>query len=539
MLRRPKSKGTQRISWLMVLSLILSLLLSACSRQSSGQLPEERVEQVITYNNSTPPARLDPAKAQAQPDLQVINTVFEGLVRYGKDNTLQEGMASQWEISEDMKTYTFILRDCQWSNGDPVSTEDFLFAWERVLNPKTASPYAYLMYSIVNAQEYNEGKIKSFSEVGVKAIDAKTLEVQLKAPAPEFLGLTAFGAFMPVNKKSVSVDESWATQVDSYIGNGPFKMSRWENNPKFEFIKNENYWDKESVQLETLVYTYVPVAMTEYNMFLNDQIDFGDNPPLKDVDRLIQENVVAVAPALSTYYYQFNVKVKPFDDPRVRKALSLAIDREYIVKNITQAGQIPAYAFVPYGFPDAESGQDFRKTGGDFFKEDLNDAKQLLTEAGYPEGSDFPPVELLVNDSEGHKQIALALVEMWKENLGITLSVKSMEWNAWVQARNTSEFQIIRSHREAGYLDGITFVDFASWGNPEFNQIIQETKIERDSIKRYELLHKAEKLMMEDMVVLPIYFNTNLYYAKPYLKGYIVPSFGPFVEFKWASVEKH
>ena len=543
---------SKKLATLTSMLVVLGLLVTGCGSTGGGNAaPTEKVPQVLTYNNASEPETIDPAKAQGAPDLTVINAVFEGLVRYDKDVKATPAMAKEWKISDDKKTYTFTLKDSKWSNGDPVTADDFVFAWERVLNPATASPYSYQLYYLENGQAYNEGKEKDFSKVGVKALDAKTLQVKLNAPAPQFLGLTAFGTLMPVNKKVVSADKDWATKLDSYVGNGPFKMTKWEKNQKFEFAKNDNYWDKGSVKLDTLVYTSVTKSSTEYNMFETGQIDFGDDPPTEEIERLLKDKTVALAPDLTTYYYVFNTKAKPFDDPKVRKAFAMAINRESIVKNVTKANQKPAFGFVPSGFPDADTTKDFRAVGGDYFKEDVAEAKKLLAEAGYPDGKNFPKVELMVNDNEAHVKIASAILEMWKTNLGISnISVKTMEWGSYLKARKSGDYQIARAGWGADYLDPMTFVDLYTtaniggnndtfWSNAEFDKTIAAVNAEGDTNKRFELMHKAEKLMMDDQIILPIYFYTNPYYAKPYLKGYIVPSFGPNVEFKWAYVEKH
>lgn len=536
----------RKIVWLTITLLIMGLVLTGCTG-NAGKTAD--VKQQITYNNGSEPETIDPAKATGKPDFQVINTVFEGLTRYDQDDKIQPGMAKSWEIKDNGTTYIFHLRDAQWSNGDPVTADDFIFAWERLLNPETAADYAYELYDyVVNAEDYTNGKIKDFNQVGVKALDAKTLEIKLKGPAPQFLGLTAFGALFPVNKKLVSENPDWATKAETYIGNGPFKVVNWEKNQKFEFAKNENYWDKDSVKLDTLVYTSVSSSNTELNMFETGQIDFGDDPPLEEIDRLIQDGTVQIAPDLSTYYYIINVKAKPFDDVRVRKALAMAIDREAIVKNVTKAGQKPAFAFVPPGFPDADTTKDFREVGGNYFKEDLTEAKKMLAEAGYPDGKNFPKVELLTNDVEGHIKIASAILEMWKTNLGIdSISVKSMEWGVYLKARDHGDYQIARAGWSADYLDAMTFINMyttnggnndTNWSNAEYDKAISTASVEGDLNKRFELMHKAEKLMMDDMIIIPIYYYTNPYYAKSNLKGYFVPSFGTGVEFKWAYVEK-
>lgn len=534
---------------LTVAILVVGLMLTGCSGGGSKEPAKETVKQHITYNNGAEPETIDPAKASGAPDLTVINTVFEGLVRYDKETKITPAMAESWTITDEGKTYTFKLRDAKWSNGDSVTAEDFLFAWERLLNPETAADYAYELYYVVNGEQYNAGEITDFSQVGIKALDAKTLEVKLNAPAPQFLGLTAFGPLMPVNAKVVKANPDWATKAETFIGNGPFKMTTWERNQKFEFAKNDQYWDKDTVKLDTLTYTSVTSATTELNMFETGQIDLGDDPPQEEMERLIKEGIVTVGADLTTYYYLFNTKAAPMDDVRVRKALAMAIDRESIVKNVTKAGQKPAFAFVPPGFPDADSTKDFRTVGGDYFKEDVAEAKRLLAEAGYPDGKDFPKVEILSNDREGHIKIASAIIEMWKTNLGIdTVTVKPMEWGVYLKARDEGDYQVSRAGWGADYLDAMTFVDMyvtnggnndTNWSHPEYDAAIKTANNTTDTALRFESMHKAEKLAMDDMIIMPIYYYTNPYMAKPYIKDYIVPTFGPQMEFKWAYVEKH
>ena len=554
-------KASKWFAVLLAIVLVASLGLTGCGDntdtpksgdpKTEGEKPDsgETGKQHITYNNGAEPETIDPAKASGAPDLTVINTVFEGLVRYDKETKIQPGMAKTWDVSPDGKTYTFHLRDAKWSNGDPVTAEDFVFACERLLNPETAADYAYELYYLVNGEQYNSGEITDFSQVGVKALDAKTLEVQLTGPAPQFLGLTAFSALMPVNKNVASADPDWATKVETYIGNGPFKLEKWEKNQKMEFVKNDNYWDKDAVKLESLTYTAVAEESTELNMFETDQIDFGDNPPLEEIERLINEGVVTVGGDLSSYYYVFNTEAAPFDDVRVRKAFAMAINREAIVKNVTKAGQIPAFAYVPPGLPDADTTKDFREVGGDFFTEDLAKAKELLAEAGYPDAKGLPKIELLTNDGEGHLKIAQAIMEMWKQNLGVTdISIVSQEWGVYLKSRDEGNYQVARAGWGADYLDAMTFIDMytttggnndTNWSNAQYDEDISKANTESSRDKRFEYMHDAEKLMMEDMIIMPIYYYTNPYYVKEYVKDYIVPTFGANVEFKWAYVEKH
>ncbi len=533
--------------FLAAMVLIAAFVLAGCGASKAA---DDAGKKKIVYNVGSEPETLDPGKAIGEPDLTAINAMMEGLTRYNLKGELEPAMAKDWDVSEDGAVYTFHLRDAKWSNGDPVTAYDFEYAWKRVLNPEFAADYAYELFYIKNAEAYNSEEIKDPAQVGVKALDEKTLEVTLKAPAPQFLGLTAFETYFPVHKATVEANPDWHAHPETYVNNGPFKMTAWEHDQKIVFKKNENYWDKDNVKLEDLVMTLVTAESTELAMFETGEIDIGDNPPTEELDRLKADpnSGLKIDGDLAVYYYLFNTTIKPFDDIRVRKALAMAIDREAIVKNITKAGQIPAFAFVPYGLADADPEKDFRKVGGDYFKEDVGEAKRLLAEAGYPDGEGFPEFEILTNNTEAHIKIAQAIQEMWKQNLGIAnITVRSQEWGPYLKARDELEYQVARAGWGADYADPMTFLDMwitdggnnnTGWGKKEYEDLIKQVNSTNDQAKRMQLMHQMEDMFMSDLPIMPIYFYTNPYLIKDYVKDVRVPSFGPAMEFKWAYVEK-
>lgn len=534
--------------------MLLAALFSGCGNSGAtktGDSGSSEVkmakEQIIRHNIGAEPETLDPAIMTGMTEGTVANAIFEGLTRYDKDGKIIPGIAEKWDISADGLKYTFHLRDSKWSNGESLTAADFEYAWKRALDPKTQSEYAYQLYYVKGAEDFNTGKLKDAAQVGVKAVDAKTLEVELRAAAPQFLGLTSFQTLMPLNKKAVEANANWWKDPKTIVSNGPFKMTAWNHRQSIECEKNENYWDANTVKLQKLVFNLVDSQQTALTLFETGQLDMGMNPVPQEFDRLKQDGKLVVTPQLSTYFYRFNTTKKPFNDARVRKALAFAIDREAIVKSITKAGEVPANAMIPYGIPDAELGKDFRKVGGELFSSQMNvaEAKKLLAEAGYPEGKGFPVVSILHNNDEKHAKIAQAIQEMWKNNLGINVKINSQEWQVYLDAEDNLNYDIARAGWVADYVDPMTFADMfvtkggnndTGWSNPEYDKAIAEANATGDQTKRMAAMHRAEKLFIDEMPVMPIYFYTQPYLFNPKLKDVVLPSFGYYGEFKWAWV---
>lgn len=516
--------------------------------------PKLHKTQELTFNLSSEPQTIDPARSTGVIEANIELAAFEGLTRYGADDIPEPGVAERWTISKDNLTYTFHLRkNAKWSNGDPVTAHDFEYAWKRALDPKLAAEYAYQLYYIKNGEAYNTGKISDPKQVGVKALDNYTLQVTLEAPCPYFTSMTSFPTLLPVHKKFVEANpDKWATSPDTYIGNGPFKVVKWVHNQRLEFSPNPYYWNKEKIKLTKLVYLMVEEQSTSLTMFESGQVDFIDDNgiPRPEVPRLESEGVLKKNPYLGTYYYRLNVKNPPLNNVKVRKALALAIDRAALVRYVTKAGEIPATGLVPEGVPDAVKGSTFRQVGGDkFFKDaDYATAKKLLAEAGYPGGKGFPTIEIIYNTHEMHKQIAEAIQEMWKKNLNINVTITNQEWKVYLDTMHQISYKhALRSGWIGDYVDPMTFMDMfvtdggnnnTNWSNAQYDKLIDIAKKTANQKVRMKAMHDAEKILMDEMPIIPIYFYTKPYLMKDWVKGVRQSALG-FNDFSRAYILAH
>lgn len=537
-------KNSKKILFL-ILSVFAAVFIAGCSPSSSKPAA---TGQVIKYNIGAEPATLDPALSSGLTEQTVANALLEGLVRLDKDGLPAPGVAKSWDISPDQRTYTFHLRECSWSNGEALTAHDFVYSWLRVLAPETASPYAYQLFYVVNGKEFNSGEVKDPASVGIRAEGKDRLVVTLKDPVPYFLSLTAFPTLFPVPESAVSLDPAGWTQTPAgFAGNGPFKLTAWEHNKQILLEKNDHYWDSENVKLKNLVITLVDDSNTELAMFESGQIDIAETPPYREVERLAKSGRLKLSPDLSNEYYMFNTKLKPFDNVQVRKALSLAIDREALVTSLTKSGEKAAYAFVPPGVSGPAPGQDFRNLGEKII-EGFNpaEAKKMLAEAGFPEGRDFPKIKLLLDNNQNHKAVAEAITGMWCDHLGVQSEIIEQEYKVYLSTMFEKDYQVARVGWIADYNDPMTFLDMwikgsdnnlAEWENADYDRLIGMAMGTAKGATRSEALFEAEKILMDELPVVPIYYYTNPYLEKETIKDVIHPSFAFYAEFKWAYVE--
>jgi oligopeptide transport system substrate-binding protein len=556
------------------LSLLLTVLLVVSFVSVTGRVPTAKaVAQEVSYNLAGEPTGIDPATTVGLPEFDIEAQVFEGLTRLDANGTPQPAIAKSWTISKDGKTYLFTLRDSYWTNGTPVNAYDFEYAWKRALSPELASEYAYQLYYIYGGEAYNTsikvgtkyyaqtvdakgnpvmqkvgGKdvrvpnmkkpIDPSTDVGVTAVDAKTLKVYLASPTPYFLSLCAFMTLMPVCKAVVSKNANWTKDdLKAYITNGPFKAVSWSHNEKMELIKNPTYWDKANVKIDKLTYYMIEDASTALTQYQSGALEGSDSVPLSELPALVKSGDCKIMPFLAVYCYMFNVTKKPFNDVRVRKALTLAINRTSIVTNITLGGEVPALGWVPYGFPDATPTTDFRKAGTEkFYKDnDIATAKALLAQAGYPNGKGFPTFAITFNSSSAHKSIAEAIQQMWKTNLGITCTLRNEEWGVFTDDQTNLNYDVCRRGPTADYVDANTFLDMfvtdsgrnrTGWSNKAYDADIAKAKITSDPKARMKLLHDAESILMKEMPIAPIYYYTQAILLKSKVKGLILDSLG-------------
>ena len=543
-----KKNKLKKVLALVVAATIGATLLVGCGDDSK----KESSEQVLTYNLGADSKTLDPALNTAVDGGIVIANAFEGLCRTDENDKAIEGGAKSWTISEDGLTYTFNLReDAKWTNGDNVTAHDYEYAWKRVLNPETGAEYAYQMYYIEGAEAYNTGE-GTEDAVGVKALDDYTLEVKLHTPTSYFLELTAFPCYFPVNKSVVEKDADWATKVDTYVSNGPFKMTEWNMKDSLVFVKNDNYYNKDKVKLDKLVMKMVTDETSAYATFKAGDFDMIDVVPTSEIEAGLKDGSFVKFDNLGTYFLVVNVTgenasddvKKVLTDKKVRQALNLAIDRDSIVKNVTKGGQIPAHSYIPEGIPGAD-GKDFASK--EYFKSsgDVAAAKKLLEEAGYKDGEGFPTITLLYNQEGSHGDIMQAVADMWKKNLGINVSLSQQEWKVFQTTRTQKQYQIARHGWSGDYVDPMTFLEMwtsasalndAGFSNAEYDSVISDAISELDTKKREELLHKAEDILMDEMPIMPIYYYTKVKGIKPYVKGIKQSQIG-FVYFDEAYID--
>ena len=516
--------------------IVYSFLISGCS-------DEAMTDDTVRYALESEPSTLGPAKSTALAESNVELALFEGLTRLDEHEQPQPAAAKSWDISPDGTEYTFHLRDnLLWNDGTPLTAHDFEYAWKRVLDPQTASENAYMMYPLNNGEAFFKQEV-SADQVGVKALDDKTLYVKLKAPITYFLNLTAFHAYYPVPRHVVEKDpEIWAAN-DKIVSNGPFILTHWIHSNQLQFVKNDKYWDKDKVKLENMQWPISESQSTRISMVESGQANITVEPPISEQERLTKEGLFKMSPYLGSYYYSFNTQKAPFDNPLVRKAFSMAVDREKLVNNVIKGGKEPAYAWVPPGLTNPITKQDFRREGGNLVEYNPQKARELLSEAGYPNGEGLPPITILYNTNEMHKAVAEVIQAMWKENLNVNVELLNQESKVYLDARNTGNFQVARASWIGDYADPMTFMDVyldenndGQYHNPLYNDLVRKAQNTNNQEIRMQAMHEAEKILMNDAVVLPIYYTTQPYIAQPYVKNYHWSILGT-IDFKEAYIE--
>jgi len=521
--------------------MVLSIALSACAPKAPAETPGGAATpagepKILRSNNSSEPGSLDPALAQGTHDSWVLDHTFEGLYKRLADGTFAPGMAKDYKLADDNVTYTFTLRDdIKWSNGDPVTAHDFEFAWKRVLDPELASDYAFQLYYLKGGEAYNTGTGK-VEDIGVKAIDDKTLEVVLASPTAYFIELTGFYTYYPVNKKVVESNPDWAKNAATHVSNGPFKLAEWEHDVRILMVKNDTYYDSNLVKLDGIELAMLTDENTAWQKYEGGEFDFLIPLPQAVVAQLKATGnpELVIGGELATYYYNLNTKLKPFDNVKIRKGLALTIDRQTIVDKIAQGGQLPCEGVVPFGMLD-ENNKEYRNGVGKLVEYNVEEGKRLfaegLKETGF-KASDFSKFSILYNTLEAHRIIAQAIQEMWRTNLGIELPLENVDFQVKLDREKAGDYSVSRAGWIGDYIDPMTFIDLwvtdgafndADYSNPEYDKLVIESKNTADQTIRMNNMRKAEKMLMNDMPVIPIYFYTNPYAQKPYVTGVFKP----------------
>ncbi|USD66120.1 ABC transporter substrate-binding protein [Vibrio sp. SCSIO 43136] len=486
-------------------------------------------KQELVRGNGTEVATIDPHKSQGVPESHVIRDLLEGLVNQDADGNTIPGVATSWETT-DNKTFTFHLRkDAKWSNGEPVTAEDFVYSFKRAVDPATASPYAwYMEYTkMVNAKDIVAGK-KDKSELGVKALDDHTLVVELETAVPYFVMMTGHTTMKPVHKATVEKHGDQWTKPENFVGNGAFVVNNWVVNERLELTRNEQYWDNGKTVLNKVTFLPIENAVAEMNRFLSGEIHFTSTLPTEHFKRLKKEHPesVSVEGSLCTYYYSFNTAKKPFDDVRVRKAISYAIDRNIVSNAILGQGQKPAYFLTPE--ITANFNPEQPAYGAMSQKERNEEAARLLAEAGY--GKDNPlSFTLLYNTNENHKKIAVALGSMWKKSLGLNVTLENQEWKTYLSTKDQGDFEVARAGWCGDYNEASSFLTLMvsanttggqHWGSKEYDALIEKALNSTSEEERTKIYLEAEAMMAEDMPIAPIYQYVRSRLLSPKVGGF-------------------
>lgn len=529
-----------------ILTTLLTLIIFiSCSKN------KENTENAIYVNLGGEPQTIDPTIAIGNDSFAYASHVFEGLSSKDINGKIMEGSAYKWDISEDGLTYTFYIRtNAKWSDGKPLTANDFVYSWRRAVDPKVANKFSYLFEHIKNSMDIVAGK-KSVNDLGVKAIDDYTFQVTLDSPTLYFLELITIPMFFPLREDIIETNkEGWSLSPETYIGNGPFKMSERKIDEHIILEKNTNYWASSNVLPEKIVFVLMNNPTSSVAGIKAGTLQFSDKIPTQDIDALKSEGLIKISPFLGTYYYAMNLTNDILKDVRIRKALTLAIDRNYIVEKITKGGETPAGAFVPYGMKDIEG--DFRKKDyyslkPEDYKKNIEEAKKLMAEAGYENGKGFPVIEFKVDAQNNHIQIFEAIQEMWKQNLNIDTTMSQEEWAVYLQTVYTDfNYVISRSGWTAEYNDPMTFLgiflSYSSQNNTLYNSknyddLLKKAMSTVDQKARMESMHKAEDVLMEDMALIPIYYYTKVNLIDKNLKDVMFDPAGVYI-FKYAYIEK-
>lgn len=508
-------------------ALVASSAANAADVPAGVQLADK---QTLVRNNGSEVQSLDPHKIEGVPESNVNRDLFEGLLISDVEGHPSPGVAEKWE-NKDFKVWTFHLRkNAKWSDGTPVTANDFVYSWQRLADPNTASPYAsYLQYGhIANIDDIIAGK-KPATDLGVKALDDHTFQVTLSEPVPYFYKLLVHPSVSPVPKSAVEkFGDKW-TQPANIITNGAYKLKSWVVNERIVLERNPQYWDNDKTVINQVTYLPISSEVTDVNRYRSGEIDMTyNNMPIELFQKLKKEipNEVRVDPYLCTYYYEINNQKAPFNDVRVRTALKLALDRDIIVNKVKNQGDLPAYSYTP---PYTDGAKLVEPEWFKWSQEKRNEeAKKLLAEAGFT--ADKPlTFDLLYNTSDLHKKLAIAVASIWKKNLGANVKLENQEWKTFLDTRHQGTFDVARAGWCADYNEPTSFLNTmlsdssnntAHYKSLAFDKLIADTLKVTDDAQRSELYAKAEQQLDKDSAIVPVYYYVNARLVKPWVGGY-------------------
>ena len=551
----------KKVSLLLALGLVCTTVLSGCGGGSTPTEPQTIADatteaagseastegaeaadtladvQEMTFVLNNEPNSIDPTVTSNSFATPFLANCFEGLVTYDEKGEVVPGNAESWESNDDLTQFTFHLRDgLKWSDGSDLTAEDYVYSALRVLTPSTTAEYLNMISDyVVNGKEYYDGTV-SAEEVGVKALDDKTIQYTLKAPCPYFVDLVSMQVYFPVQKATIEANgDKWTASAEAYVSNGPFKVTQINMGESYVLEKNDNYWDAENVTLEKLTYRYILDLSTALTAFENNEVDGVRMVSSGDIARLKAEKAgLNTAPIYGTVYYNFNCEKEPYNNPLVRKALNLAIDRDAIINNVAQLDAVPAFSFYAPGYVvDGKDLTDGRSDFGLSSTANPEEAKKALAEAGYPDGEGFPTIQLSFYSDVNVKKIAEAVKEMWEQNLGIKVEVSSADWAVFYSDVQAGNYEVAAMGWGADYINPMSFLPLmytdditnnANYSNPEYDAIVDQIKVEKDPEKFGELVKQADEIVSSEYGVLPLYYKAENYLLKDNIKGVYMTS---------------
>lgn len=509
------------------------LALMLCAQASAAEYSRENT---LRRANGAEPATLDPHKAQGVTESNILRDLYEGLIIADPAGELEGGVASSWIITDGGRVYTFNLRPTtRWSNGDPVTAQDFVNGLRRSVDPATGSSYSFILYPIKNAEKIVTGKTNWLwqpyipEQLGVTAVDDHTLKIELEAATPYFLQLLTHSSTYPIHAASVEKYGRRFVRPGNHVTNGAYQLKEWHLAEKLVLTRNPYYWDNANTRIENVMYYAVEEANTELMRFRVNDLDWGEAIPLPMLD-WVKANLAEsykVHPYLGTYYYGLNTTRPPFkNNPKLRKALALTLQRDRITKYVTRGGEVPTYSFVPPGVLGYTAQQpDYADWSQ---KQKLELAKELYVEAGYSDNNPAA-IELFYNTSEGHKAIAIAIADMWKQALGVNVTLSNQEWKTYLQTRNEKETQAFRAGWIGDYNDANTFLEMfqsaselndVGFDDKRYDRYLKQAAAATNPVQRRQLLQLAEQRLLNAHVILPIYHYVNKRLVHKRVKGY-------------------
>ncbi len=542
------------IVFMLAMVLVLSIALTACGTKAPdtsvaptpGEQPKEAQELTIDLFQET--STLDWQGMSSSGEIQIFNWVMEGLTRSAGKGKVKPGIAEKYEASPDGKVWTFHLRDAKWSDGTPVVADDFKYGAMRALDPKTPRDYTYFLYDIVGAEEYSTGKATA-EQVGINVIDDKTIEYTLKQPVIYFDYLVSFPTYAPVQQAfAEKVGDKFNTEAEFFLTNGPFKIESWQHEAEMVFVKNPTYWDVASIKLDKVTGLMITEDATMFNMYEAGELDHTISLDADQKAALTKGSVGNYSDG-SVWFFDFNTTHPVLKNKNIRKALTYAIDRQSFIDNVARQPWVPALAFVqPDIIPDVDGKTPWRNAKPAYFKDnDVETAKTLLAEGMKELGiTTLPKMKFMCNDQAIAQTYAQAFQEMWKKNLGVEVEIEAVPSAVRIDRQQLHDYDISLGGWGPDFPDPMSDLDLyvtgggnndPAYSNPEYDALIKAAKAEPDKAKKFEMMRKAEDLLMEDMPIGPLYFRYRDYAVREYVKGFERDSFAPDIQFIYAWIE--